>query len=457
MGQKIEIKYKGKVLETVDVTAKTLVLQYVEIESIRDVKGLDQLVSLESLSVFDCGITRIEGLDHLVKLEQLSLEKNKITKIEGLDQLVNLESLNLQDNHIAKIEGLDRLMKLKFFDLGHNKITRIEGLDTLVNLESLNLQDNQIARIEGLDRLANLKHLDIGYNKITRIEGLGQLVNLDQLFLDENQIAKIKRSSLIEKMNFEAKDALKAKDFTTSANILNELVALCTQNLQAARFVKGKYSEWYFIENDADYRNWKVNVQANIKILEKAKIVSQGSAGLSERQLRGFMRKWMDHAVITTADEKKEDRAAITTADEKKGKIARKYSRPTSTDIFFLFNVVPALIAIGIFIGLGFLFIWLVPPSYITIFWCALIIAGSVGGFISLLHIMVRAESEGVNLKESFIGVIRVNGFVYAGEFIWFLIVSLQLAGAAGIMILIQFIGQFGAALVFQTMFRSIE
>jgi len=147
-----------------------------------------------------------------------------------------------------------------------------------------------------------------------------------------------------------------------------------------------------------------------------------------------------------------------TTDDEKMGKKQRKKeSRPTSTDIVLLFIVVPELISIGIFTGLGFLFIWLVPPSYITLFWSVLIIAGSVGGFISLLQIIVRAESEGVNFKESFIGVIRVNGFVYAVEFIWFLIVSLVLAEAAGIMILIQFIGQFCAALVFHALWRFIE
>jgi hypothetical protein len=139
------------------------------------------------------------------------------------------------------------------------------------------------------------------------------------------------------------------------------------------------------------------------------------------------------------------------------GHVKKGASRPTSTDIFILFIVVPVLIAIGIFTGLGFLFIWLVPPSFITLFWCALIIAGSVGGFISLLQVMVRAESEGVSLKESFIWVIRINGFVYAGEFVWFLIVSLQLAGVASIMILIQFIGQYCAALVFQAMFQSID
>ncbi len=423
MGKKIEIKYKGKVLETVDISATSLVLQYIKIESIRDVEGLDQLVNLEQLIVYDCGITRIEGLNRLVNLKQLSLDKNKITKIEGLDQLVNLKSLNLQDNKIAKIEGLGRLVNLKILelgrtegydrskigrgqiikiegldqlvnltdlDLGYNKITKIEGLDQLVKLEKLFLNGNKITRIEGLDQLVKLHDLFLRGNQITKLEGLDRLVNLKQLILEENQIAKIEGldrlvnltnlalgenqivkfegldrlvnlerltlgnkiakiegldrlvnlerldlggnrvatvedrsqpgdnkitlvqqtdtladSENCEKMNLKAKKALKAKDIVTSANILNELVALCTRNLQTTRLVKDKYYSGYYTEHDTNaiYQKWKVVLESNLKLLEKAKKASQDPAGLTERVLLGIMKKWKDHAITKVLEQ----------------------------------------------------------------------------------------------------------------------------------------------------------
>ncbi len=427
MGQKIEIKYKGKVLTIVSIAETGLVLSNKGIESILDIEGLDQLVNLEKLWLNDNRIARIEGLDRLVnlkwlfldgnqiarieglhrlvnlkwlfldgnqiariegldrlvRLERLELHTNQISRIEGLDLLVNLEWLNLGVK-IAKIEGLDRLVNLKHLGLSGNRITRIEGLDRLVKLEWLNLMENHIAKIEGLDLLVNLKQLYLDKNQIARIEGLDQLVNLEHLFLDKNQIARIEGldrlvnlkelyldgnkilkfeglerlvkleelhlgntiakiegfdrlvnlkklglggnqiatagerdlpgkgktiivqltdshsdSETCSNMNLKAKEALKSKDFTTAANILNELTTLCARNLQAIHVVKDKYSEMYFIKPDATYQNWNVTLQSNLKIIAEAEAVNQEPAGLSDQKLVRTMKKWKDAAAAT--------------------------------------------------------------------------------------------------------------------------------------------------------------
>ncbi len=249
MGQKIQIKYKGNVLTTVRITAKELRLSNKGIKSIRD----------------------IEGLDRLVNLRTLYLGENKITKIEGLDQLVNLEKLRLNYNQIAKIEGLDRLVKLKVLNLQENKITKIEGLDQLVKLVELDLYRNRITTIEGVDKLVSLKKLD----------------------LYENPLAG--RSSWkadfehCREMNLKAKEALKAKDFATSANLLNELITFCG----AQKYQRPNIAPVCVIHDGFNNPlDWLVPLQTNQKILEKAKVASQDPAGLSWRKLMRLFEKW---------------------------------------------------------------------------------------------------------------------------------------------------------------------
>jgi hypothetical protein len=105
-------------------------------------------------------------------------------------------------------------------------------------------------------------------------------------------------------MNLKAKEALKAKDFAASANILNELTVLCTRNLQAIRVVKDKYSPMYFIEPDATYQNWNAILQSNLKVIAEAKAASQEPAGLSDQKLTRIMKKWKDVAAKSIAPNK---------------------------------------------------------------------------------------------------------------------------------------------------------
>ncbi len=366
MGKRIEIKYKGKVLETVDINTKSLYIRDEGIESIRD----------------------LEGLDRLVSLEVLDLSENQIGRIEGLDQLVNLNELNLNGNQIAKIEGLDRLVKLKRLDLG----------------------GNQIGRIEGLDRLEGKLRLDLAGSRIA------QPTNSQS------------DSENCEKMNKKAKEALKVKDFATSTNILDGLVALCTRNLQAIRIKEDKYTrDTYLISHDVTYQNWNVVLQSNLKNLKKAKKASEGQSGLSEEMLARIVEKWKDHLAV---EEKEEE--------------AREYHPLSIAELYLEFYVMPELVANGIFIGFGLLFGWLIPSSFIIMFWCTLLIAGTVGTAIPIN--LITSDQAGDDPAGVFGAVIRVNGFVYAGEFVLFLIVSLQLAGVVGIIILAQFIGEYCAA-----------
>lgn len=139
---------------------------------------------------------------HVIKvifllLQTLCFRRNLIIKIEGLDRLVTLQELDLYDNQIEKIENLEKLMNLKYrtlnyfvrhavnmyfyivsalsnhpllyfrtLDLSFNTVKVMENLTALVELEELYLIQNNISKIEGLTMLSSLTSLELGANKI---------------------------------------------------------------------------------------------------------------------------------------------------------------------------------------------------------------------------------------------------------------------------------------------------
>jgi len=54
-------------------------------------------------------IDLIEGLDSLVKLQDLSLFNNRISVIENLDTLQNLHILSIGNNAIAQLDNVSQL------------------------------------------------------------------------------------------------------------------------------------------------------------------------------------------------------------------------------------------------------------------------------------------------------------------------------------------------------------
>ncbi|VDQ14436.1 unnamed protein product [Trichobilharzia regenti] len=91
-------------------------------------------------------IERIEGIDHLSHLRWLGkinsfimrktcfcildLSFNNIEKIEGLQNLVNLEDLTLYNNRITSLENMESLKKLQVFSVGNNNITELTNVSS---------------------------------------------------------------------------------------------------------------------------------------------------------------------------------------------------------------------------------------------------------------------------------------------------------------------------------------
>lgn len=171
-------------------------------ESVQGYKGLKNILQLSDIAINT--IFEIKNLNNLTYLEVLNLVGNNITEIEGLDSLKNLILLWLSFNKIEKIDGLQNLHQLEHLALNNNEIELIEGLETLVNLKELNLKRNKIKKIEGLNKLDKLLNLSLSYNKIENIESDNLPINLEVLSLSGNKIgnnfSRIKNLTKLNKL-----------------------------------------------------------------------------------------------------------------------------------------------------------------------------------------------------------------------------------------------------------------
>jgi Leucine-rich repeat (LRR) protein len=402
----VSIEYEGQVLIRTDEQAGTLELQYKGMTSIARIKGLEKLVHLHTLVLSSNKIEKIEGLEKLVNLHTLVLSSNKIERIEGLEQLVNLHTLVLSSNKIERIEGLEQLVNLRNLDLSDNNIQKIEGLEQLANLSALRLNQNRIQRIEGLDRLVDLKQLWLLYNRIQRIEGLEHLVALKGLMLGDNRIRRIE--------GLESLAALEDLDLGNNKikriEGLDHLVILRVLDLKAnqIRQCEGlehldKLERLYIKSNPIKPEEWAWK--------EKVK-----------------------YEIDVGKEKEKNDRV--------------------SNWILVDFWLIPQIIATILFSLLGFLYAPYVPPSHVTLFWCVLLIGGNVGNALAVFFCTStsgKTKGEGADFLGALLGTIIPNAFVYGGELVWFLVVSVDLLGVIGMLILIQFLVTYCTSVIFTT------
>lgn len=190
---------------------KTLIVTKSGLSSIMDIKGLENITSLESLDLSENKLIKIDGLATLTNLISLNLRDNRIEKLNNLDSLIRLKNLDLSQNQIQEIEGLEKLRALEVLSIGMNKIKKLENLENLVNLkklcgrfgivedisniyslsklEVLNFQKNAIKDIKGIANLKGLKTLDLSQNKLAfGTKDLSNLANLRKLDLANNDL-----------------------------------------------------------------------------------------------------------------------------------------------------------------------------------------------------------------------------------------------------------------------------
>jgi dynein light chain 1 len=101
---------------------------------------------------------------------------------EELNQLVSVEKLSLATNLIERMISLGKLRHLRILSLGRNKIRRLAFLEEISgSLEELWISYNLIEKLDGLEKCSKLNTLFIASNKIHQWDETNKLACLPQL------------------------------------------------------------------------------------------------------------------------------------------------------------------------------------------------------------------------------------------------------------------------------------
>ncbi|MGY3778002.1 leucine-rich repeat domain-containing protein [Isobaculum melis] len=189
---------------------------YVEDNQLTNLTGIENILSLKSLSFQNTGdtgnaITSLEPVSKLINLQKIWGKSNLVTSLQPLGNLSGLTDVFMESNELTSISGMENKPHLANFSMMYQ---HVEDLTPLVNstaLVNLYIRDNQISSVEPLRNMVKLNTLLMEDNHVVDISPLNHLTNLT-LFLATNQtytLPKVAYSSLIP---FELNNIVKTRN-----------------------------------------------------------------------------------------------------------------------------------------------------------------------------------------------------------------------------------------------------
>lgn len=158
--QNTETLSKSLILESSGQDSLENITEVISKQLILRNKNLKEFTSSESVN-----------LDDLTSLEYLSLSHNSLAKIDGVTYLLGLRELNLNNNNLIDISPIGNLIQLIRLFLSNNQILTILPLKSLKQIVELSINNNQLTDLDltlkTLGDLPKLKSLDIEPNPCT--------------------------------------------------------------------------------------------------------------------------------------------------------------------------------------------------------------------------------------------------------------------------------------------------
>lgn len=181
---------------------------------------LQQLYSLDNLSLVGNGISDISGISALGGLTTLNLSNNNISDISPLIALSGLRTLYLDNNPLTDISILTQLKSLSTLSIKgiqlseaqqkelaaqlpscaiHSETSEEEnqdisfgGVTFKADVAELNLSGMGLQSISALSNCKNLQHLDLSGNNITDLSPLMDLPMLKWLNISNNNVSDLR-------------------------------------------------------------------------------------------------------------------------------------------------------------------------------------------------------------------------------------------------------------------------
>ncbi|MBP5590845.1 hypothetical protein J6Y50_03200 [bacterium] len=161
--------------------------------SVKDIRGIEKLINLESVTISTGKIYDYTPLSKLKKLKDLVIDASSMTCLDAsFSLLTSLETLEIEDTQLKDVSPIEQLVNLKSLELSCNQIESLpENIGNLQKLEWLAFDYNNIENLEPIQTLTNLRELFFNYNYIKDISPIRNLVNLTRLGGNNNRIIDI--------------------------------------------------------------------------------------------------------------------------------------------------------------------------------------------------------------------------------------------------------------------------
>lgn len=173
----------------------------IERKRIKDLKGLETAINLETLYASSNAIEDITPLSTLSSLQSLYLDGNPIKDFTPLKSMTTLTGLNLSNTGIQDLSVLANMQKLVDLALDENHLVSLSTLPVLESLIYLSLVGNELKNLNGIEKVKQVESLYIDTNPVESLIGIEQLSNLKDLSASQTSIYQI--DSLLDLPNLE--------------------------------------------------------------------------------------------------------------------------------------------------------------------------------------------------------------------------------------------------------------
>ena len=171
---------------------------------------------------FQTGID-LSHLEDLTSLQRLSLDSMKITSIESLENFRSLIELNISNTSVIDLSPLRELQKLEVLAISNTPASNLKPLEDLSRLKVFAASGTPLADVSPLHYLVSLQRIYLSHTNIKNLAPLVGLPVLEEIFLQETPAAESVRYPGLSEQEWLRLDGIRVADLPAPQFVIDRL------------------------------------------------------------------------------------------------------------------------------------------------------------------------------------------------------------------------------------------